>query len=42
MITVYDAAYLDLALQQGFPVAALDRALKTAARKAGVRLYRPG
>lgn len=35
-LTAYDAAYLDLALRRGFPLATQDKAMKSAARKAGV------
>ena len=37
-LTVYDAAYLDLALRKGVPLATQDKALKAAAVKAGVKL----
>ncbi|HQW80270.1 MAG: type II toxin-antitoxin system VapC family toxin [Rhodanobacteraceae bacterium] len=37
-LTAYDAAYLDLALRRGFPLATQDKAMKVAARKAGVVL----
>jgi predicted nucleic acid-binding protein len=35
-LSVYDAAYLFLAMREGVPLATLDRALGEAARKAGV------
>ncbi|MBX3453507.1 type II toxin-antitoxin system VapC family toxin [Ferrovibrio sp.] len=35
-LTVYDAAYLELALRRGLPLASLDNALVAAARAAGV------
>jgi predicted nucleic acid-binding protein len=35
-LTVYDAAYLELAQRQAFPLASLDRALRAAAAGAGV------
>ena len=35
-LTVYDAAYLELALREGLPLATLDAALADAARKEGV------
>lgn len=38
-LTAYDAAYLDLSLQLGLPLATLDAALRDAARLAGVKLY---
>lgn len=37
-LTAYDAAYLDLALRLGVPLATLDEDLKKAARKSGVVL----
>jgi predicted nucleic acid-binding protein len=37
-LTAYDAAYLDLALRRGVPLATQDKAMKSAARKAGVRI----
>jgi predicted nucleic acid-binding protein len=37
-LTFYDAAYLELALRAGAPLATLDRALAAAARAAGVPL----
>ena len=37
-LTAYDAAYLDLALRKGVPLATHDKALKAAAAKAGVKL----
>lgn len=39
--SVYGAAYLDLALRLELPLAARDEALRTAARKAGARLFMP-
>jgi predicted nucleic acid-binding protein len=35
-ITSYDAAYLDLALREGLPLATRDAALAEAARRVGV------
>jgi hypothetical protein len=35
-LTVYDAAYLDLALREGLPLASLDHALCKAAGNSGV------
>ena len=35
-LTTYDAAYLDLALRRGLPLASLDDDLRDAAKKAGV------
>ena len=40
-LTVYDAAYLDLALRQGLPIASLDTALIRAAEQSGVVIFRP-
>ncbi|MBU6374251.1 MAG: type II toxin-antitoxin system VapC family toxin [Alphaproteobacteria bacterium] len=37
-LTVYDAAYLELALRIGAPLATFDQALRTAARSLGVSL----
>lgn len=37
-LTSYDAAYLELAMRQGLPLATQDNALKKAAKKCGVRL----
>jgi predicted nucleic acid-binding protein len=37
-LTVYDAAYLELALREGLPMATLDEALAGAARAEGVSL----
>jgi predicted nucleic acid-binding protein len=38
-LTVYDAAYLDLAIRQGSQLASLDAALRKAAVKSGVVLF---
>lgn len=38
-LSAYDAAYLDLAIRKGTPLATLDNGLRTAARKAGVEVY---
>ncbi|MGA3024296.1 MAG: type II toxin-antitoxin system VapC family toxin [Bryobacteraceae bacterium] len=40
-LTVYDAAYLDLALREGLPLASLDNALCKAALNSGVVLFQP-
>jgi len=40
-LTVYDAAYLDLALRKGLPLASLDNALCKAASNSGVALFQP-
>jgi|ERR1700688_2035499 len=36
-LTVYDAVYLELAGREGLPLATLDKTLRTAATKAGIR-----
>lgn len=38
-LTSYDAAYLELAIREGLPLATLDKDLSKAAKKAGVFLY---
>lgn len=38
-LTSYDAAYLELAMRQGLPLATRDKALKTACEKCGVPLF---
>jgi predicted nucleic acid-binding protein len=38
-LSSYDAAYLELALREGLPLATLDREMIKAARKAGVDIY---
>jgi predicted nucleic acid-binding protein len=40
-LTVYDAAYLELALRRGLPLATLDDPLKAAAAAVGVAEYKP-
>lgn len=40
-LSAYDAAYLELALRTGSPLATLDAGLKTAARAAGVEPFAP-
>ena len=40
-LSVYDAAYLELALRRGLPLASLDAELKAAAAAAGVKEFRP-
>jgi predicted nucleic acid-binding protein len=39
-LTLYDAAYLDLSLREGVPIASLDDALCKAARSAGVPIFK--
>jgi predicted nucleic acid-binding protein len=38
-LSAYDAAYLELAIRAAAPLATLDKALRAAARKAGVTVY---
>jgi predicted nucleic acid-binding protein len=40
-LTVYDAAYLDLVIREGLPLASLDNALCKAARDSNVALFQP-
>lgn len=40
-LTTYDAAYLELALRRGLPLATLDGPLQDAAKAAGVAAYKP-
>lgn len=40
-LSAYDAAYLELALRRGLPLATLDSSLRAAATKAGVAIYTP-
>ncbi len=40
-LSAYDAAYLELAIRRGLPLACLDGKLKIAAMSAGVVLFRP-
>lgn len=40
-LSAYDAAYLELSIRQGLPLATLDEALKKSAEKAGVKLFIP-
>ncbi len=40
-LSAYDAAYLELALQRGLPLASLDTKLNAAATAAGVPMYTP-
>jgi predicted nucleic acid-binding protein len=39
-LSAYDAAYLDLAIRQGSPLATLDNRLKAAGRSAGIKLFK--
>ncbi len=39
-LSAYDAAYLELALRSGLPLATLDHDLEKAAKKAGVKRFR--
>lgn len=38
-LSTYDAAYLELALREGIPIATLDKDLLKAARKAQIKIY---
>ena len=40
-LTVYDAAYLDIAIREGLPLASLDNALCRAAISSNVALFKP-
>ena len=40
-LTAYDAAYLEVAIRQGVPIATLDAPLEAAAKAAGVPIYQP-
>lgn len=40
-LTCYDAAYLDLAIRDGIPLATLDQQLRAAAARVGVPEFRP-
>jgi predicted nucleic acid-binding protein len=40
-LSAYDAAYLELAIRRGLPLACLDGKLKAAATTAGVPLFKP-
>jgi predicted nucleic acid-binding protein len=40
-LTVYDAAYLDLAMREGLPLASLDAALLRAAGRSGIAVFQP-
>jgi predicted nucleic acid-binding protein len=40
-LTVYDAAYLELAIREGVPLASLDNALCKAALNSGIAWFRP-
>jgi predicted nucleic acid-binding protein len=39
-LSAYDAAYLELAMRQGLALATRDKALRAAAKKGGVRLFK--
>ena len=38
-LSSYDAAYLELAIREGLPIATLDKDLRKAAKKADVKIY---
>jgi predicted nucleic acid-binding protein len=40
-VTFYDAAYLDLAIRQGLPLASLDNELIQAADRSGISIFQP-
>lgn len=40
-LSSYDAAYLELAIRRGLPLATLDRSLQAAAKTMGVERYNP-
>jgi predicted nucleic acid-binding protein len=40
-LSSYDAAYLELAMRQGLALATRDKALKSACKRGGVRLFAP-
>jgi predicted nucleic acid-binding protein len=39
-LLAYDAAYLDVAVRHGAPIATLDAALQKACRAAGIKIFR--
>ncbi|MGB9335156.1 MAG: type II toxin-antitoxin system VapC family toxin [Candidatus Acidiferrales bacterium] len=39
-LSAHDAAYLDVAVRHGVPLAALDNALQKAGRKAGIEIFK--
>ena len=39
-LSAYDAAYLDMSIRQGVPLATLDAALQKASRAAGIKIFR--
>jgi predicted nucleic acid-binding protein len=41
-LSAYDAAYLDVAVRHGVPLATLDSALRKAGQKAGVEIFTGG
>jgi predicted nucleic acid-binding protein len=40
-LTAYDAAYLELAMREGLPIATLDQEIRDAAARVGVPLFEP-
>ena len=40
-LSAYEAAYVDVAVRQGAPLATLDRALQKAGRSAGLKIFKP-
>jgi predicted nucleic acid-binding protein len=41
-LSAYDAAYLDVAVRHGAPLATLDNNLQKAGRKAGIEIFNDG
>jgi len=39
-LSAYDAAYLDVAVRQGAPLATLDSTLEKAGRSAGIKIFK--
>jgi predicted nucleic acid-binding protein len=39
-LSAYDAAYLDVAVRQGAPLATLDNALREAGRSVGITIFK--
>jgi predicted nucleic acid-binding protein len=40
-LSAYDAAYLELAVREGLPIATLDDRLRAAAKAVGVPVFKP-
>ena len=41
-LSAYDAAYLDVAVRHGAPLATLDSKLQKTGEKAGIEIFKPG